>query len=138
MGIILTVIVGIIGVVAAWAITHRYAINSSKEMAKQYGTLVKQSREQTDMVVKMLKESTTHVAKTEPEYARKIEEKIAVVESDRSQSAPIWTDGDECPKCKKGKLAWSKWGPGPSGSFTAWFRCGNCCSMFPGFETFGD
>lgn len=137
MEIILNVVVGIIGVAAGWAITHRYAARSSKEMAEQYGTLVKQSREQTDKLVSMLKEATTHLAKTEPDYAREMKEKIAAVESDASHTAPIWTDGDECPKCKKGKLAWSKWGPGPSGFFTAWFRCGECGSMFPGYETFG-
>ena len=138
MGIILTVIVGVIGVGAGWAITHRYASKSSKAMADQYGTLVKQSREQTDKVLDLLKDTKEHVAKTEPEYAHEIEEKIVAVESDASHNAPIWTDGDQCPKCKSGRLAWSKWGPGPAGFFSAWFRCGECGSLFPGYETFGD
>ncbi len=138
MEIVLTVIVGIIGVGAGWTIAHCYAAKSSREMADQYGALLKQFREQNDKVISMLKESTTRLVKTEPEYAREMEERIAAVESDPSHTSPIWTDGDECPKCNKGKLAWLKWGPGPSGFFTAWFRCEECGSLFPGYETFGD
>ena len=137
MEIILTVIIGIVGIAAGWAITHRYAKVSSKEMANQYGSLLKQSREQTDKVAAILKETASHVAKTEPEYARQVETKLAELEDAPSHKAPIWTDGDECPKCRQGKLAWSEWAPGPSGFFTAWFKCGKCGGKFPGFETFG-
>ena len=41
--IVLTVIVGIIGVCAAWAVAYWYAAKSSREMAEQYGAFAKQS-----------------------------------------------------------------------------------------------
>ena len=138
MEIILSLVVGLAGIAAGWALTHRYASQSTREMSDQYAGLVKQSREQTKGVLDVLKQIQEPVAQSDPQLAREVQEKIVAVESDPSYNTPVWSDGDQCPKCQEGRLSWAKWAPGPAGFFSAWFRCHKCASEFPGFETFGD
>lgn len=38
--------------------------------------------------------------------------------------------GDACPHCEKGRLYFLKWAPGPAGSFTAHYQCGECRATF--------
>ncbi len=48
------------------------------------------------------------------------------------------SDGAICPYCDTGQVSWYRWGPGPFGSFNAWFVCNRCSAESPGQEVFGD
>ncbi len=136
---VLAIILAIIGIGATVFIAHIYAVRASKEQAQQYGSIIKKYQETQGRLLNILGDMLDIVAQSNPQLAaRAQEEGDRIRKTDKNLRSFIAFDGDKCPKCDKGTLRWSQWGPGPFGFFNAWLRCGQCGSKFPGQEVFGD
>jgi hypothetical protein len=44
--------------------------------------------------------------------------------------------GDKCPRCCDGVVSFDQWGPGPAGSFTAYYRCSKCQAVLASDKEF--
>ena len=44
--------------------------------------------------------------------------------------------GDKCPRCSDGVVFFDQWSPGPSGPFTAYYRCSKCHTVLASEQEF--
>jgi uncharacterized protein with PIN domain len=141
MEIAIGIIIGLVGIAAGGIITHIYARRASDEQSRSFAELMRKLEQQNEHLLATLRDAQSHVAESDPGYAKELEDRLAEVKQDKPDETfqmPIWTDDDRCPKCKEGHLKWSRWGRGPYGSSNAWFRCNNCGQEFPGYESLGN
>ncbi len=141
MGIVLCVV----GILAGGSIAYFLAKRSDRNTADRLGVVERCLIAHDGL----LREALGHLTQRAPEIAAELTKKLQKVETNEAVRAPasrsrdrvgmhgnVW-DGDRCPACKDGRFYWSHWGPGPFGSFTAWYECNECGQELPNQEVFG-
>lgn len=132
----------VVGILAGWLVTLIYARRASEEQERRF-------KEQERFLQERIKELMGHLTKAAPEVAAKMQARIdappmAPPPEKRTQlPEPLGRTGDVadghlCSKCRRGHFQWHRWGPGPYGFFTAWYKCDNpeCGEELPNDEVF--